>query len=60
MLFLGGWGLVLVSGAGGNSEGGSEFVWRTGGLMLYASIPVLLVAAAAGFVRLVRAAAHRH
>src|SRR2546430_16324272 len=44
VLFLLGWGLVFVSGYGGNSTGGSELVWRVGGLMVYASLPTLLMA----------------
>lgn len=45
LLFLAGWALVLVSGHGGESSGGSEMVWRIGGLMVYASMPVFLAAA---------------
>jgi hypothetical protein len=44
-LFLGGWVLVLASGHGGNATGGSEALWQAGGLMVYASLPLLLVAA---------------
>jgi hypothetical protein len=43
-LFFLGWGLVFVSGYGGNSTSGSELVWRIGGLMVYASVPTLLTA----------------
>jgi hypothetical protein len=43
-LFLLGWGLVLVSGHGGDSSEGSEAVWTVGGLMVYASIPTFLIA----------------
>jgi hypothetical protein len=39
-----GWILVFASGYGGNSTGGSEIVWRIGGLMVYAAIPLVLVA----------------
>jgi hypothetical protein len=46
VLFFLGWGLVFVSGYGGNSTGGSELVWRIGGLMVYASVPTLLLAGA--------------
>ena len=52
VLFFVGWGLVFVSGYGGNSTGGSELVWRVGGLMVYASVPTLLLA---GLLRLVPA-----
>ena len=45
LLFLVGWGLVLVSGHGGDSSGGSEAVWTIGGLMVYASIPAIVIAA---------------
>jgi hypothetical protein len=44
VLFSVGWGLVFVSGYGGNSTSGSELVWRGGGLMVYASVPTLLLA----------------
>jgi hypothetical protein len=44
LLFLLGWGLVPVSGHGGDSSEGSEAIWTVGGLMLYASIPTFLVA----------------
>jgi hypothetical protein len=44
LLFFVGWGLVLVSGHGGNSSGGSEAVWTVGGLIVYASIPALVIA----------------
>jgi len=52
VLFFLGWGLVFVSGYGGNSTGGSELVWRVGGLMVYASVPTLLMG---GLLRLVAA-----
>ena len=52
VLFFVGWGLVFVSGYGGNSTGGSELVWRVGGLMVYASVPTLLMA---GLLRLMPA-----
>ena len=45
LLFVVGWGLVLVSGHGGDSSGGSEAVWTIGGLMVYASIPAIVIAA---------------
>jgi len=50
VLFVVGWGLVFVSGYGGDSTGGSELVWRVGGLMVYFSVPALLTA---GLIRLV-------
>ena len=53
-LFALGWGLVLVSGYGGNSTAGSELVWRIGGLMAYLSVPTLLAAGAAGLVAALR------
>jgi len=40
-----GWILVLASGYHGDFSGGSETVWRIGGLMLYAGGPCLLLAA---------------
>ena len=43
VFFFLGWGL-FVAGYGGNSTGGSELVWRVGGLMVYASVPTLLMA----------------
>jgi hypothetical protein len=58
VLFLGGWGLVLASGHGGNSTGGSELVWQVGGLMVYASIPTLLIVAGWGLAARVRNGAH--
>jgi hypothetical protein len=51
-LFFLGWGLVFVSGYGGNSTGGSELVWRVGGLMVYATLPTSLTA---GLIPLVAA-----
>jgi hypothetical protein len=50
VLFVLGWGLVFVSGYGGDSTGGSELVWRIGGVMVYLSVPTLLTA---GLLRLV-------
>jgi hypothetical protein len=50
VLFVLGWGLVFVSGYGGDSTGGSELVWRVGGVMVYLSVPTLLTA---GLLRLV-------
>jgi hypothetical protein len=40
-----GWMLVLASGYHGDMSGGSEIVWRIGGLMVYAGGPSLLLAA---------------
>ena len=44
VLFSAGWGLVFASGYSGDSAGGSELVWRVGGLMVYAAVPTLLMA----------------
>lgn len=44
-LFALGWVLVLASGHGGNSTGGSEVVWQIGGLMVYVCFPVFAIAA---------------
>ena len=57
-LFLLGWALVLASGHGGNSTGGSELVWRIGGLMVYVSIPALLSAAVFALVQRLRSRTH--
>lgn len=54
VLFFVGWSLVFASGHGGNSSGGSEAVWRVGGLMLYASVPTLLIAGLLRVVGLMR------
>ena len=54
-----GWILVFVSGYGGNSTGGSEIVWRIGGLTVYASVLMLLIAAVIHVARLAVVAA-RH
>ena len=63
LFFLVGWGLVLVSGYGGNSTGGSEVVWRIGGLMVYASVPLVVITAvgalAAKFGSAVRSSSRR-
>ena len=40
-----GWILVVSSGYGGDSTGGSEFVWRVGGVLVYVAMPLLLLAA---------------
>jgi hypothetical protein len=42
LMFSVGWILVLASGYGGDSTGGSEVVWRIGGIMVYASVPLAL------------------
>lgn len=47
-----GWILVLASGYHGDLSGGSETVWRIGGLMLYTGSPALLLAALIHVVRL--------
>lgn len=54
-----GWVLVFVSGYGGNSTGGSETVWRIGGLMVYASVVMLLIAAVIHVARLAVVAARQ-
>lgn len=54
VFFFLGWVLVFASGYGGNSSGGSEIVWRAGGLMVYASVPTLLVAGLLHVVALLR------
>jgi hypothetical protein len=59
-LFFVGWGLVLLSGYGGDSAGGSELLWRTGGIMVYVSIPMLLVAGSLGAISVLRSSARRH
>jgi len=41
-------GLVAVSGHGGNRTGGSELVWRIGGVMVYASAAAFLAAVLLG------------
>jgi len=55
LLFAAGWVLVLASGHGGNSTGGSEVVWRIGGIMVYVSVPLGLAVGVgslvAGYVR---------
>jgi hypothetical protein len=51
-----GWALVFASGYGGNSTGGSEVVWRIGGLMVYAAFAMLLLAAVIHAARRVGAA----
>ncbi len=58
LIFILGWALVLSSGYGGDSTGGSELVWRIGGVMVYAAVatlPVTLLLATA----VVCAARHR-
>lgn len=58
-LFVLGWVLILASGYGGNSTGGSKLVWRVGGLMLYTSIPTLLLAGVLGIAAGLRSARRR-
>jgi hypothetical protein len=58
-LVVGGFGLVLVSGYGGDTGGGSELVWRVGGLMVYASLPTFLTALVWGLFGSHRAARRR-
>ena len=40
-----GWALVISSGHGGSSTGGSDVLWRIGGLMVYAGFAMMFVAA---------------
>ena len=49
-LFVLGWILVLVSGHTGSSVGGSEVAWRIGEVLVYISVPTILVAALAAAV----------
>jgi hypothetical protein len=49
-LLVVGFGLVLASGYSGDNGGGSELVWRVGGLMVYASIPVSVTALVWGLI----------
>jgi hypothetical protein len=51
---------VLVSGFGGNSAGGSELVWRMGGVMVYASVPMLMLAGLLGGLSFLCTSARRH
>jgi hypothetical protein len=60
--FVVGWALVLTSGHGGNHTGGSEAVWRIGGVMVYVALPLAffgLVAGVAGRLRAGAASAQR-
>jgi hypothetical protein len=59
VFFFLGWGLVLTSRYRGNSSGGSELVWRVGGVMLYASVPTLLGAGVLRIVALLRSGGQR-
>ena len=54
-----GWILVFASGYGGNSTDGSELVWRVGGVMVYAAMPILLAIVLLSVVAVVRAVATR-
>jgi hypothetical protein len=58
-LFFVGWALVFASGYGGDSTGGSEWVWRIGGIMVYASVPTTLVAGVLGMAAVMRSLSHR-
>jgi hypothetical protein len=49
LLFVG-FGLALASGYSGANGGGSELVWRVGGLMVYASVPVFVIALVWGLI----------
>ena len=59
LLFFLGWGLVFASGYSGDSTGGSELVWRVGGLMVYASVPTLLGAGLFRLLVVLRSGARR-
>jgi hypothetical protein len=63
-MFVVGWALVLISGYGGDSTGNfgglSELVWRSGGVILYVSSPVMLTAPMLQVVGHLRSAARRH
>jgi len=50
LLFSVGWILVLVPGDGGDSTGAAEMVWRVGGIMVYASVPLALAVAVGSLV----------
>ena len=54
-----GFGLVVTSGYSGDNGGGSELVWRVGGLMVYASVPVFVIALVWGLVSSHRIARRR-
>jgi hypothetical protein len=54
-----GFGLVVASGYSGDSGGGSELVWRVGGLMIYASTPVFVTALVWGLISSHRSARRR-
>ena len=56
ILFPLGWILVIASGYHGDFSGGSEIVWRIGGLMVYAG-PLLVLLA--GVTQVTRLAADR-
>jgi hypothetical protein len=55
-----GWILVLASGYHGDFSGGSETVWRIGGLMVYAGGPCLLLAALTHVAHLLAYRSRRH
>jgi hypothetical protein len=58
-LFFVGFGLVLASGYSGDNGGGSELIWRVGGLMVYASVPVFVMAFVWGLISSHRTARRR-
>jgi hypothetical protein len=62
-MFVLGWMLVFVSDYGGDSTGNfgtsSEWVWRVGGLMVYASIATLVIAGVLGFANIRQSGARR-
>jgi hypothetical protein len=58
LLFVG-FGLVFASGYRGDNGGGSELVWRVGGLTVYASVPVFVSALVWGLISSHRSVRHR-
>ena len=55
LLFVG-FGLGIASGYSGDNGGGSELVWRLGGLMVYTSVPVFVIAFVWGLISAHRSA----
>ena len=51
--------LVVASGYSGEGGGGSELVWRVGGLMMHGSIPVFFTALVWGLISSHRSARRR-
>jgi hypothetical protein len=59
LCFFLGWALVLISGHGGNSTGGSELVWEVGGILVYVSMAILPITALAALGFVVRSGVRR-